>query len=297
MAETQNGIFRKKNRDFTMIANQLARDNNISLKAKGLYLLIQSYIDIPNFVLYKGFLRKKCKEGRDAFDGAWNELKRNGYLIQYRLRDKESQKYYYEYELLDAPEVKVENGIEPDTENPYMGEPHTEKPCAEKPSTEKPSTGKPDTENPYGNNKTYQNKTNYNNTYFSNTSINHTNPTANTVDGLMDRIRERIGYHTLPVMYPYMDMEVVDELVLIMSEVLAMPDTSSIRINGCPIPVTDIKRRYESIYLEHIVYAVDCLDKATGVRNPRGYAITILYNATSTLNVNTQLQIAASYNV
>ena len=54
--------------------------------SKGLYSLIQSYITIPNFVLYKDYLMKQCKEGRDAFNSTWKELKDAGYLIQYKER-------------------------------------------------------------------------------------------------------------------------------------------------------------------------------------------------------------------
>ena len=80
--ENKSGAFRKKKVYFSQVSNSALRDINLSLKAKGLYLLIQSYITIPDFILWKTTLIKECKEKTDSFNGAWKELKDNGYLIQ-----------------------------------------------------------------------------------------------------------------------------------------------------------------------------------------------------------------------
>ena len=50
-----SGTFRKKKIYFSQVSNEALRDENLSLKAKGLYALIQSYITIENFILYKDF--------------------------------------------------------------------------------------------------------------------------------------------------------------------------------------------------------------------------------------------------
>ena len=92
MDGVSGGKFRKKRVNFSMVSNEILRDNSISLKAKGLYSLIQSYVTLENFTLYKGFLMSCCAEGRKAFDSAWNELKTSGYLVQYRLQDEKSKK-------------------------------------------------------------------------------------------------------------------------------------------------------------------------------------------------------------
>jgi hypothetical protein len=47
----ENGSFRKKKTYFSQVSNEALRDNTLSLKAKGLYALIQSYITIENFTL------------------------------------------------------------------------------------------------------------------------------------------------------------------------------------------------------------------------------------------------------
>lgn len=98
--QSQSGAFRKKRVYFSQVSNAALRDNSLSLKAKGLYSLIQSYITIEDFVLYKTTLKKQCIEGEKAFEATWKELKDAGYLIQYRLQDDKGC-YFYEYDLLD----------------------------------------------------------------------------------------------------------------------------------------------------------------------------------------------------
>ncbi|QDY23212.1 RNA replicase (plasmid) [Clostridium botulinum] len=112
--EQKNGRFRKKKVFFTQVSNNALRDNELSLKAKGLYSLIQSYITMENFTLYKGYLKSQCKEGEKAFESTWKELKDAGYLIQYRLQDdtldennKKKMTFYYEYELLDNKNIEL----------------------------------------------------------------------------------------------------------------------------------------------------------------------------------------------
>lgn len=77
----------------------------LSIKAKGLYSIIQSFISIPGFTLYKNHLMKVAGMGKSSFDKAWKELKCNGYLKQYRIRDING--YVYEYELLDKADVNT----------------------------------------------------------------------------------------------------------------------------------------------------------------------------------------------
>ena len=114
----EQGRFRQPKVYFTQVSNTALRDNNLSLKAKGLYGLIQSYLTIENFTLYKSFLLKQCCDGKTSFNSAWTELKQNGYLKQYEMRNEKGQ-IYYEYELFDVPQVDEE--------------PHTENPVPEKP--------------------------------------------------------------------------------------------------------------------------------------------------------------------
>lgn len=121
MAE-QGGRFRQKRTNFSMVSNELIRNENISLKAKGLYALIQSYITIEGFTLYKGFLQSRCQEGKKAFESAWKELKESGYLVQYRMQDIQTKQFFWEYELLDVIE-------KPQPKNGGDGKPLYQKGC------------------------------------------------------------------------------------------------------------------------------------------------------------------------
>ena len=111
METNRSGQFRKKKVYFTQVSNVALRDPKLSLKAKGLYALIQSYLTIEDFTLYKNTLKKHLKEGEKAFENSWKELKDAAYLIQYRMQDPKTKHFYYEYELLDAPDVELANKV------------------------------------------------------------------------------------------------------------------------------------------------------------------------------------------
>lgn len=96
------GFFRSK-KGFTVVQNEITRDAKISLKAKGLYLVIQAYISIPDKKWTKEDFRNLTKEGKKAFDSAWKELKDFGYLKVHFMPD--NGKWQTEYELLDEPDL------------------------------------------------------------------------------------------------------------------------------------------------------------------------------------------------
>ncbi|QNK41537.1 BAR domain-containing protein [Caproicibacter fermentans] len=96
----KSGTFRRKT-NFAAVSNSALKDKRLSLKAKGLYALIQSYITMPNITLGKSKLRDLCLEGEKAFDSAWKELKDCGYLKIHRSPTGEKDQFVYEYELLD----------------------------------------------------------------------------------------------------------------------------------------------------------------------------------------------------
>jgi hypothetical protein len=104
----KSGNFRSTIPPFTMVDNRVIENKNLSMKAKGLYLIIMHYVTIPNFTLNKRYLMSLSKEGERAFDSTWKELKDAGYLKQYRLKG-EGGKWVYEYELLIEP--IIENDI------------------------------------------------------------------------------------------------------------------------------------------------------------------------------------------
>ena len=97
----ESGLFKKKRKNYAQVSNTALLDKNLSLKAKGLYALIESLLSIPNFTLYKDYLINCSTDGKSAFDSAWKELKGAGYLVQEKVQTHKG--FVYEYELLDSP--------------------------------------------------------------------------------------------------------------------------------------------------------------------------------------------------
>ena len=242
--EDKSGRFRKKKINFSMVSNSIIRDADISLKAKGLYALIQSYITIENFTLYKGFLQSKCREGKKAFESAWQELKKSGYLVQYRMQDEETKQFYWEYELLDEIEQlpqKGEYGSRGAWQADNMGN-----------GGDRKNTDKTDTER------------------------NNTHQIISTAD-----VMEQIGYST----FSDTDLGQVREIVMLMVDVLNMPDETTIRIAKAEKPVSIVKARFRKLNQFHIQYVIGCLkDNTVRIGNVKNYLLTALYNAPSTMD-------------
>ena len=187
----KSGQFRKKV-SFAMVSNNALRDQELSLKAKGLYSLIQSYITIPDFILYKNFLRKQCLEGDSAFNTAWKELKEQGYLIQYKLQDKVTKQFYYEYELLDIKNIEYANEI------------HMQQNCKNKIESSSSALSEKDKEVKIIKEKSHTYKNNlmastpngnmgvYNNTDLNNTDLNNTKDSSSTKkeEELLERVMQ-----------------------------------------------------------------------------------------------------------
>jgi hypothetical protein len=115
--------------------NHLLNDNNISLKAKGLFAYIQSKPDGWSFSVEKISLQNK--ESLGAIKTAVNELESHGYLQRLKYQNEKGH-WNIEYVLHESPLF----------ENPL-----TENPSAENPSAENPTLEIPLTENHANNSK------------------------------------------------------------------------------------------------------------------------------------------------
>lgn len=117
----QNNIkFRKKKVYFTQVSNHLLDDKNLSLKAKGIYSLIQRYITIENWDISISHLISMSKDGEKSFNSGWKELKDKGYLKQYRIPNREKKgQFDYEYELLDQADTSTPGLINCDIDGNY----------------------------------------------------------------------------------------------------------------------------------------------------------------------------------
>lgn len=250
----ESGKFRRKKTKFSIVSNSLIHDPEVSLKGKGLYCIIQSFITIPDFVLYKSHLQKSCKEGSKAFETAWRELKNKGYLIQYRVRDERGQ-FVYEYELLDtAKEPHPQNG-----DMDIFSSSHT------------PKNGDMDfpvRDLPYKDNRGDINNTNINNTNLNNTHVTQAD------------VVEQIEYDAS------LQDDFVENLILLMVDVLNTPDDSLIRVNQANQRAKVVKERFRQIRYKHIEYVKLVFSEYTGeISSMRSYMITSLYNSVSTCDI------------
>ena len=250
--EKSGGRFRKKKTNFSMISNTIIRDETISLKAKGLYTLIQSYITLDNFTLYKSYLMKKCLEGTKAFESAWKELKETGYLVQYRMQESITKQFYWEYELLDEPSTESQKEkTKPYIQKGYDGS----RAVCQKGSIDNG-----------GINNTIPDYTDENNTY--------------QIISLAE-VLEQIGFIT----FGPADTDQVKEIGLLITDILNTPDDNMIWIGKKDIPARQVKKRFVKLNLFHIQYVLMCLrNNCIEITNVRNYLLTVLYNAPTTMN-------------
>lgn len=102
---------------------------------------------------------------------------------------------------------------------------------------------------------------------------------------LVLRVREQIEEEAILSDYsrktgkPLYQKEDVEELVDIIASVYATTDSVK-QINGCRIPTSEVKKRFQMLTEEHIMYVLDCLkETSTVIRKRRSYLLTSLYNA------------------
>ena len=255
------GRFRRRRVNFATVSNSALQDPKLSLRAKGLYALIQSYINIPSFDLYKGFLTSNCVEGEKAFDSAWKELKEKGYLKQYRLPGKNRGHWVYEYELLEIADLSSLSTVTLNKDGEQTEKtdapketpaPEVEKTAPERDSDHTPQKGgygqipgenSPDhtpLSAPGGRSTVCSEHPvlkggDINNIYLNNTDLNKIKSIRQSEgpDGrndLRERLKEQIEYDYFAENYPE-DLKGIGILLDCMVEMLSSPTT---RINGYP---------------------------------------------------------------
>ena len=109
---------RKKKNKYAQVHENLLRNPNVSLKAKGLGAWLELHEN--GFILNLSFILKSTKEGKEAINSAISELKEGKYLFIEKSRNEKGQftaNWFYDSE-----------GIEPYTDLPYMANPQKDKP-------------------------------------------------------------------------------------------------------------------------------------------------------------------------
>lgn len=76
---------KQKKKNFTIISNTIARDINISLKAKGMSLVIAHFPS--DWIFYEENLQNYTSDGKTAISNALKELELSGYLYRKQLRE------------------------------------------------------------------------------------------------------------------------------------------------------------------------------------------------------------------
>lgn len=257
---SQDGIFKKKI-SFTSVSNVALRDKNLSIKAKGLYSIIQSYITLDNFTLYKSFLIEQSTDGIRSFNSGWEELKTAGYIKQMRIRVEKG--FTYEYELLDEPDLDT-----PATVNIRMDGSIVE-------NNNDTRTTFDDIKNQENNTSTRKNNVcldieveNEVDDEITDTEINITT----------QKIKKQIDYEK----YISEGNPHIDNLLNLMLEIATTQNTS-IKIGEERISIADIRIQFSKIdrlCIHDILKSLNRYDKP--IKNPRLFLLKTLYNAPKT---------------
>lgn len=256
-----------KTRGYTVMANFHLRDKNLSLKAVGLLSKMLSFNDGWKFST-RG-LAAICKEGPDAILTALRELEKNGYLVRHQERNANGRMGSMIFEIYEEPQEVL-----PDTEKPHMENPDTVNPVTEQPHTEK--SAQRNTEQVI----TQEENTN---------SSNYQSINLDGMDGMDMRsryeelIRDNLELDIL-AQSSRLDMDRINEMVEIMLDVVCSTKPT-IRINGEDMPQQVVKSRFLKLNSSHIEYILDAMrDCPSDIRNIRAYMLTVLYNASLTID-------------
>jgi len=95
-----------KNKDFSIISNNIFKDKKLSLKAKGLLALLLSLSD--NWKLSVNGLNVILKEGQRSIRSTINELIKYNYMDRYQVREN-GKILYWNYTVYENPKLHNQN--------------------------------------------------------------------------------------------------------------------------------------------------------------------------------------------
>lgn len=261
-------VFRvEKTKDFTVMSNHHLRNQNISLKAKG--LLSQMLSLPPDWDYTLAGLAAINLEGVDAIREAVKELETAGYITREQQRAQKGRFSTNVYVIRELP--LLENPI---TDNPVTVHPTTVSPISGNPiqiSKEGVITEEQNTD--WINNSSHQIRA---------------GPLEEADRMRLDRelyrriIQENIEYDIIS--QNNRDCDEIDELVEIMLDAICST-RPMIVVRGQEMPTEVVKSRLLKLTSEHIQYVLDCLHSNTvKARNIKQYLLASLYNAPSTIS-------------
>lgn len=269
-------IFRvERTRDYTVMCNYHLRDQNLSLKAKGLLSMMLSLPDDWNYTT-KG-LATICKEGVEAIGTGLKELEKAGYIVRRLLRGDHGRITDTEYIIYERPQV-VELP-EPESPAPVPEEPGTASPHPGNPDTVAPDTDAPGSENRPELNKDIQRKDGPNTDRPIPSFLPPTPPAEGRTEVSKKRweIRRQIEYEYIVTTT---NREQIDEFVEIMLEV-ALCRSPTMKIGReAEYPTALVQERFEQITSSHIEKVLEGIrENTTRVWNTRAYLLAALFNA------------------
>lgn len=260
MSVSQDGKFKKKT-PFASVSIIALRDKTLSAQAKGLYAIIQSYITLEDFTLYKSFLLEQSTNGLRSFNTMWNELKEKGYLKQYRIRTEKG--FRYEYELLDEPNTET-----PATFNVRMDGTISES------YDENQSTF-----DDLGNQEISEKKDINRICLDIEVEDADDNEITDTeINIATQKIKKQIDYEK----HKLEDDPQIDNLLNLMVEIETTKSTS-INVGKEKLSTADMRKQYskiDSLCINDILNSLKTYDKA--IKNPRAFLLKMLYNAPKT---------------
>lgn len=314
-SSANNGVFRKK-KGFTIAQNSVIRDDRLSLKGKGLYTIIQSYITCDSFSLTKEYLMKLCasRDKTDSFNSAWNELKKAGYLKIHAFPAAHGH-FRYEYVLLD--EAETESGIylyrynaqgilsstnkgkisaKSDNEKNERDHHPDFHPSGKQDSGKHCSANQGSNIKLYNNtdNNTKENKTDYNNKKKNNNNAGgtlfssfHSNDIQDKQEENREKVRKYFESHLqLDLLFrnhPRQEERIQEIFDLLIDTYCSTRKSIWITKENKPIEI--VKNRFMKLDYEHIAFILKCFDEnTTQIRNIKQYLLAALYNAPITID-------------
>ena len=272
-------VFRiEKNKNYTVMSNHHLRDNELSLKAKG---LLSQMLSLPeNWDYTLAGLSRINKESVGAIRTAVWELEKAGYITRRQGRDSKGKMTAIEYTIYEQPQ--------PMTSPPTSDNPILENPMSKNPTTDKSTSEIPTSENSTQLNKDKTNKEKLNTDLIKYPSINQREQAQeirwiDRYNKNTEHIKNNIEYDTL--VYSY-DKAVIDEIVSVMAEVLTI-DTPYYTIEKKQYPTELVRQRFLEIdYSRLEAFMHEFSRRNEKIRNTKAYLITSLFNIPATAETN-----------
>jgi len=144
MAET---LYRRTSKKgWTTIYRSVAQDDRLTLKARGLFLLMQSLPEDWTYTI--SGLASKAGTGKDQIRAALKELEKVGYLIKDQAHDPSGKFTGNVFILQDEAPLSENPTTVGETEAPLSGKPSTGKPSTENPTVQNIDIHNQDIKNP-----------------------------------------------------------------------------------------------------------------------------------------------------